>query len=224
LDKIAGPWRRSALIMGAVHAVLVGLLLGLLVAAQPGPVSFLLVRTAARGQRLPALMVGLAAACVDMVFAAFGAAGAAPLLGWPAARIALGLAGGAFLVFLGLRILWSTRRISPTPPFAPELISWRRALVTGLAVTASNPLTIASWGAIFAAASVSGTADSIGEAVALILGIGTASCFWFVVLALTGGAASRRLGPRSLSVVDVVCGFTLTVFGVLLISIMFRHA
>jgi threonine/homoserine/homoserine lactone efflux protein len=210
--------------MGAVHAVVVGLLLGVLVAAQPGPVSFLLVRTAARGQRLPAVMIGLAAASVDMVYAALGAAGAAPLLRWPAGRIALGLAGGAFLVFLGLRILWSTRRTSPGLTFAPEVISWRRALVTGLAVTASSPLTIASWGAIFAAASVSGTADSIGEAVGLILGIGTASCCWFVVLALTGGAASRRLGPRLLSVVDVVCGFSLTVFGVLLISNVFRYA
>jgi threonine/homoserine/homoserine lactone efflux protein len=210
--------------MGLVDALLVGLLLGLVVAAQPGPVSFLLVRTAARGRRLPALMVGLAAACVDMLYAALGAAGAAPFLRWTPARIALGLGGGAFLAFLGLRILWSLRRVRhPTLSTAQELTSWRRALATGFAATVSNPLTIASWAAIFAVASVSGAANSIAEAVRLIIGIGIGGFCWFAVLTLTSGAVSRRLGSRSLGVIDVVCGFALVGFGVLLISNIFRH-
>jgi threonine/homoserine/homoserine lactone efflux protein len=211
--------------MGLVDALLVGLLLGLVVAAQPGPVSFLLVRTALRGRRLPALTIGLAAACVDMVYAALGAAGVAPLLWWTPARIALGLGGGAFVAFLGLGILWSGRRVRrPARNTEHELTSWRRALVTGFAATASNPLTIASWAAIFAVASVSGGANSIGEAVTLIVGIGIASFSWFAVLTLTSGAASRWLGSRSLRVIDIVCGLALVGFGMLLMGNIFRQA
>lgn len=197
-------------------ALLLGLGLGLFVAAQPGPVSLLLLRTAARGQRWAAFMVGAAAACVDTTYAALGAAGAAPLLQWGPARIVLGVAGAALLVGLGLRTLWSAWRVRSGLETTEDLRSPGRAFATGLAATASNPLTIASWGAIFAAASVVGTAEALPAAVALVAGIGLASLTWFAVLTLVATRVLRRLGDRWLTALDVVCGTGLVAFGVLL--------
>ena len=193
-----------------MSAFVVGLGLGLFVAAQPGPVSLLLLRTAGRGQRRSAFMIGLAAACVDATYAGLGAAGAAPLLHWGPARLALGVAGGTLLVLIGVRTLWSAWRV------AEDVLQPRRAFATGLAATASNPLTIASWAAIFAAASVSGVADSAPGAVALVLGIAVASLSWFALLTMGSVALLRRLGDRWVALLDVVCGVGLVGFGGLL--------
>jgi putative LysE/RhtB family amino acid efflux pump len=198
-----------------VHAFLIGLALGLFVAAQPGPVSFLLVRTASRGRRLPALMIGLAAASIDATYAALGAAGVSPLLKWGPARVAIGLLGGAVLVVIGARTLWSAWRIRAGFETADEVTSPGRAFTTGVAATASNPLTIASWAAIFAAASVSETADSLAAAIVLVAGIGVASLAWFTTLTLVSAAALRRIGTEWVRIVDVVCGVGLVVCGIL---------
>jgi threonine/homoserine/homoserine lactone efflux protein len=198
-----------------VNPFLVGLALGLFVAAQPGPVSFLLLRTAARGRRLPAFMIGLAAACIDATYAALGAAGVAPLLQWGPARIGFGLLGGAVLVVIGTRTLWSAWRVRSGLETADDVTSPGRAFATGFAATASNPLTIASWAAIFAAASVSGTADSLAGAIALVAGIGVASLSWFTALTMVSAVMLRRIGSGWIGLVDAVCGVGLVACGVL---------
>ena len=55
---------------------------------------------------------------------------------------------------------------------AADVATPRRAFLTALGGTASNPLTIGSWAAIFAAASVAGAADTTAGAVLLVAGVG----------------------------------------------------
>ena len=144
-----------------MHAFTVGFGLGFFVALQLGPISLYLIRSTLRA----GLAVGLAIACgvavVDLLYAALGAAGAAPLLAIGPLDIVLGLLGAAVLVFLGVRTLWSAFRIRLGTDEG-EALSPRRAFLTALSATASNPLTIASWAAIFSAASAAGAADSAG--------------------------------------------------------------
>ena len=196
-----------------MDALFLGMGLGLLVAAQPGPVSLLLVRTIARGRRLAGFMIGVAAAVVDTVYASLGAAGVAPLLQWGPLRLALGLVGGGVLVFIGARTLWSAWRVRAGMETDEEVASPRRAFLTGLAATASNPLTIASWAAIFAAASVAGAANSASGAVLLVAGTGVGSVAWFAGLSLGAGAVVRRVGYRWVPVLDIGCGVGLVGFG-----------
>ena len=68
--------------------------------------------------------------------------------------------GAAVLVALGLRTLWSAFRVRLGGEHDDEVATPRKAFLTSLAATASNPLTIASWAAVFAAASTAGAADS----------------------------------------------------------------
>jgi threonine/homoserine/homoserine lactone efflux protein len=91
--------------------------------------------------------------------------------------------------------------------------AWRdpeaRALVAGssprasfarfVAITAVNPLTIASFAAVAAALSL----DSAAATVAFVLGVGAASAAWHLVLTLAAGHAGRWITPairRALSI------------------------
>src|SRR5215470_2165925 len=140
-------------------AFILGLGLGLAVAAQPGPISMLLVRSVMRGTIAVGLAMGIAVALIDTVYAGLGIAGVAPLLtvGW--LGTALGLAGAAVLAYIGVRTVWAAWRVRMGGEGAAEVATPRRAFWTALAATASNPLTIVSWAAVFAAASTAGAAQ-----------------------------------------------------------------
>jgi len=196
-----------------MHSLLVGFGLGFFVALQLGPMSLFLVRSTLRRGWAIGLAIGGGIACVDVLYSALGAAGAAPLLQLGQLRLVLGLVGAAVLVALGARTLWSAFRIRLGGEADDEVASPRRAFVTSVAGTASNPLTIASWAAIFAAASAAGAADTTDGAVLLVAGVGLGSATWVTVLA-TGTAGLRRaVGETALRAADVVAGLGLLAFG-----------
>jgi putative LysE/RhtB family amino acid efflux pump len=89
----------------------------------------------------------------------------------------------------------------------------RRAFATALAGTASNPLTIASWAAIFAAASAAGAADTVGGALLLVVGVGAGSLTWVVTLASGTALARRAAGDRAMRAADAVAAVGLVGFG-----------
>jgi threonine/homoserine/homoserine lactone efflux protein len=197
-------------------AFVTGFGLGFIVAAQVGPIWLLCVRTVLRGRAAAGLAIGLGAALVDVCYAAAGAAGAGALLRISALKLSLGLLGALVLLALGARTLWSAFRIRSGLETAEETTSVGRALRTSLVATASNPLTIASWGAIFAAASTARVADTAPGAVTLLLGVAIGSMTMFAVLVLVMAALRRHVGTRGLRVVDVVSGAGLIGFAGLL--------
>jgi putative LysE/RhtB family amino acid efflux pump len=197
-----------------VHAFTVGFGLGFFVALQLGPLSLYLIRSTLRNGWEVGLAIAAGIAAIDLAYAALGAAGAAPLLAIGPLDVILGLLGAAVLVLLGAKTLWSAFRIRLGDGAEP--VSPRRGFLTALSATASNPLTIASWAAIFSAASAAGAADSIPGAVLLILGVGIGSLTWDVTLATGTALVGRSAGERLLRVVDLVAGIGLIVFGVLL--------
>lgn len=197
-----------------MHAFTVGFGLGFFVALQLGPLSLYLIRSTLRNGWEVGLAIAAGIAVIDLAYAALGAAGAAPLLAIGPLDTILGLLGAAVLLLLGARTLRSAFRIRLGDGAEP--VSPRRGFLTALSATASNPLTIASWAAIFSAASAAGAADSIPGAVLLILGVGIGSLTWDVTLATGTALVGRSAGERLLRVVDLVAGIGLIVFGVLL--------
>jgi len=87
------------------------------------------------------------------------------------------------------------------------------AFRTGLAATASNPMTIASWAAIFAAASAASLASTVPSAVVLVLGVGLGSMTWFAILSFGMCRLGRHVPDRGLKVADAVAGMGLIGFG-----------
>jgi putative LysE/RhtB family amino acid efflux pump len=195
-----------------VHAVLVGFGLGFVVAVQLGPMSLFLIRSTLRRGWAVGLAIGAGIAVIDGVYATLGAAGAVPLLTVGPLRVVLGVVGAAVLVVLGVRTLWSAFRVRSGAELDIEVAGPRRAFLTSLAGTASNPATIASWAAIFAAASA-GTGRSTGAAALLVAGVALGSAAWVSSLATGVAIARRAAGPRAIRVADSIAGLGLLGFG-----------
>src|SRR5436309_3786106 len=196
-----------------MHALAVGFGLGFFVALQLGPMSLLLIRCTLRGGWPVGLSVGAGIAMIDALYATCGAAGAAPLLTSDPVRLVLGAAGALVLVVLGVRTLYSAFRARHGLELAAEVATPRRAFLTALAGTASNPLTIASWAAIFSAATAAGAADSTGGAIALVAGVGLGSLTAVSLLASAVALGGRAVGDRVAGVADVLAGAGMIGFG-----------
>lgn len=199
-----------------MNAFILGVGLGAFVAAQVGPVSLLLVRSVLRDSATVGVAIGGGAALVDTLYASLGVAGVAPLLAVSWLQLALGLFGGAVLVVIGARTLWSAWRVRLGGESDDEVASPRRAFLTAVAATASNPLTILSWAAIFAATSTAGATSSPAGALALLAGVAVGSMSWFAVLTGVVSLARRRVRGSWLAAVDVVSGLGLVGFGAVL--------
>jgi putative LysE/RhtB family amino acid efflux pump len=197
-------------------ALLAGFGAGFMVSMQLGPLSLFLIRSTLRGRLAIGLAIGAGIALVDALYAAAGAAGAAPVLSIDSVRTLLGVVGAVVLVALGARTLWSAFRVRLGGESDSEVASPRRAFATALAATASNPLTIASWAAVFAAASTAGISSSTHSAVAFVAGVGIGSMAWVTLLALGVAGARARVGPRLLKTLDAAAGTAIVGFGGLL--------
>ena len=77
-----------------------------------------------------------------------------------------------------------------------------------MAATASNPATIASWAAIFAAASGAAETPAL-----LVIGVGVGSLVWVTLLAAGTATARRAVGARAVRIADAIAGVGLIAFG-----------
>jgi len=184
-------------------------------AMTPGPNFLLTARVAAVRSRVAGLMVVLGIAIATAIWGCAGLLGihalfiAAPWFYW-----AFKLAGGAYLLYLGLRLLLvRARRQDGVPrgsgaqPLAP-LAAFRLGLATSLA----NPKSALSVTSIFAAALPASPSPLLGGlAVALMVAIST---LWYalVVWLLTLGAVSAAFA-RLRHWIDRVAGALFVMFG-----------
>ena len=191
----------------------VGYGLGLFVAAQIGPVSLLIVRSVVRGNFRIGFAMATAVALVDLGYAALGLAGVGRLLEEnDAVRLTFGFVGAAVLVALGLRTMWVGFRARFGLETAEEVGTPRRAFATAFAATALNPLTIALWTAA-APAAVSGGSRSSVDTAALLVGVGFGTLTWYTCFSGAVALARRRIGPRTLSAIDIGAGAGILGFG-----------
>ncbi|HEX6702858.1 MAG TPA: LysE family transporter [Gaiellaceae bacterium] len=198
-------------------ALAAGFGLGFLTAAQVGPIWLLCLRSTLRGGFRVGIAIGAGAAVIDVAYAALGVAGASKLLAIGALRVALGLAGAAVLAVLGLRTLWSAFRIRLGGEAPDEVSSPRRAFATSLGATASNPMTIVSWAAIFSAASTGNAVGSSAASAFLLLGgLCVGSFAWFSILSATVAWSRRRVGPRLVAAIDAISALAIVGFAGLL--------
>jgi len=187
-----------------------GLVLGFSIAAPVGPIGVLCIRRSLMGGIWLGLASGLGAATADAVYgslAAFGLTLAAEIL--VTQQPWLRPAGGAYLVWLGLRT-WISR---PTHPVAaPEGRGLAGVYLSTLALTLTNPLTILSFAAIFA-----GLGPRAGEggpaAGLLVAGIFCGSALWWVVLSVGASRLRGRLTPGRMTWVNRVSGLVIAGFG-----------
>jgi threonine/homoserine/homoserine lactone efflux protein len=192
-----------------------GLALGLAVAAPVGPMSLLCIRRTLAGGFAAGLLSGLGVATADALYGAVAAFGLAALTGLLVGQqAALRLAGAVVLVYLGV----DTLRARPAP--APAVGGTRLAglYVSTLALTLTNPTTILSFAALFASLGPGGDDRDASTAPAMVLGVFLGSALWWLIL--TGGIAlaRRRLTTRLLRSINTLAGLALLVLGLLALA------
>ena len=198
-----------------MNVLALGFGFGFVVAAQIGPMSLFMIRsTLASGLRV-GLAIGAGIAVVDALYAAAGAAGAAPLLAIGPLRTVFGLVGAAAIGALGIRTLYHARKPAAEGGRA-AVATPRRAFVVSLAATSANPATIVSWAAVFAAAGAAGAADTALGTALLVAGVGLGSLAWVTMLATGAAGARRALGAGFIRAADVVAGTGLIGFAAVL--------
>jgi putative LysE/RhtB family amino acid efflux pump len=178
------------------------------IALQLGPMSLLLIRSTLRDGVRVGLAIGAGVAVIDALYAALGAAGAASLLSIGPLRLALGVLGTVVLVWIGVKTLLAAVRVRAGLEGPDDVGDPGRAFRTSLGATASNPLTIASWAGIFAAA----TTGTSASPVPLVVGVAIGSATWMGLLASGVAIARRSVGPRAVVVADGIAGLGLLGF------------
>jgi threonine/homoserine/homoserine lactone efflux protein len=196
--------------------VLRGFILGFTIAAAVGPISLLVIRrTIAQGQ-LYGLVSGLGVATADATYGAIAAFGLAALTDVLVnARVVLGLAGGLFLLWMA----WQTMRSIPTEAATPAPTGRRGyagAYLSILALTMANPMTILSFGALFAGLGV--TSGATGDAAFVVIGVLLGSAAWWVVLTTIVGRLRGRMTSTWIHPINIASGLLIGAFAVVAIA------
>jgi len=198
-----------------VALLLKSLAMGAAVAAPVGPMSVILIRrTLARGY-LAGLGGGLGVATADGFYgavAAFGLTAISSVL--IEHQFWLRLVGGAFLVWLGLKIFFAESK-------ARGAMAGERGPGGGflamLGLTLTNPMTILSFGAIFASLGLVTPGGDHVAAVTMTVGVFLGSFLWWVLLCGAVMLVRRRITERVMTWVNRIAGALIAVFGIVAI-------
>ena len=187
-----------------------GLVLGFTIAAAVGPISLLVIRRTLAHGRIYGLASGMGVALADATYggvAAFGLTAITSLL--VGARAILGIAGGAFLVYLAWKTMTSRPKEVAAEADRPGLVG---AFLSIFGLTITNPMTIISFAAIFAGLGVVGSGGA--DAALLTFGVFCGSAAWWVLLTSIVAIFRSRLTVEVLIWVNRVSGAVLLIFGI----------
>lgn len=192
-----------------------GFVLGFAIAMPVGPIGLLCIQRTLNQGRLIGLVSGLGAATADGIYGAIAAFGLTLVTAFLVEQqFWLGLAGGLFLCYLGIRTLLAAPAQDAAQLQATGVLG---AYSSTLLLTLTNPLTILSFVAIFAGAGLSNTGGDVWAAVTMVLGVFGGSAAWWLLL--SGGVSLLR-GVMTANVmrwVNRVAGAVIVAFGVLAI-------
>jgi L-lysine exporter family protein LysE/ArgO len=185
-----------------------GITLGLGAAAPIGPVNVEIARRAIRGGFRAGFLLGLGAVTVDVAYVVLASFSVRLFLDRPRIMLGMGVAGGAFLILLGLECLRSVRKqwAEPEGEAGPPP---RRNYLIGLVMTALNPMTLAFW---FFAPKMTGVKES-GEMPLLCVGVAVGTFSWVCFFAALMSAAGKKGKQRAVALANLAGGLTLLGFG-----------
>jgi len=189
--------------------ILRGFIIGISIAAPVGPIGVLCIRRTLTDGRLTGFLYGLGAATADMVYGAIAAFGLTVIMDLLMDQaIWLRLLGGTFLLYLGIRTLFSKPADKAAQTNHNGLIG---AYLSTFFLTVTNPMTILAFIGIFAGAMPIGAKNS---PLILVAGVFVGSAFWWLALSLGVGLMRERLGPNLMLWINRLSGMIILVFGI----------
>jgi threonine/homoserine/homoserine lactone efflux protein len=199
-----------------ISYLLIGLFIGLSIAAPVGPIGVLCIRRTLTEGRIIGLVSGLGAATADALYGSIAGFGLTfisnNLISY---QMWLRLIGGLFLCYLGIKTLLSkpTEKINATRGngiFA--------AYGSTLILTLTNPTTIISFLAIFSGLGLIGTSRNYLSAGILVVGVFLGSALWWLILSSGVSLFREKFNNRGMLWVNRISGALITCFGLFALS------
>ena len=190
-----------------------GLIIGFSIAAPVGPIGVLCIRRTLAEGRVAGLVSGLGAASADAVYgcvAAFGLTFVSDFL--VGQTFWLGVVGGAFLCWLGVKTFLSKPSGQAAPASGGGLSG---AYASTFLLTLTNPMTILSFAAIFAGLGLASLRGDRASAGLLVLGVFLGSAAWWLLLSGGVGLFREKFGAGAMQWVNRISGGIITAFGIL---------
>jgi threonine/homoserine/homoserine lactone efflux protein len=189
-----------------------GVAIGLAVAIPVGPIALLCMRRTLERGFLIGFGTGLGAAIADLIYASIAAFGISAveemLLEY---RTSLSLIGGIFLLILAARTAAGKGVVESTK--VPTAASAVTAFVSGFVLTATNPLTVLGFVAIFAGFGVGKGLTDTDRVLALVVGVTAGSILWWMTLNGIVARIRHLFEPKTLQRLNIAAGAIIAAFG-----------
>lgn len=193
-----------------------GLIIGFSIAAPVGPIGLLCIQRTLSYGRLSGLVTGLGAATADGLYGAVAAFGLSAISGFLIHHsLWIRLLGGAFLLYLGIRIFFSR------PATEAAHLSHRGLLsdyCSALFLTISNPMTILSFAGIFAGLGLVRRGPDFISAGLMVLGVILGSALWWLLLSWLTSLFRERIGGTLLIGINRASGAIITVLAIIALA------
>jgi threonine/homoserine/homoserine lactone efflux protein len=190
-----------------------GLIIGFSIAAPVGPIGILCIRRTLSEGRVSGFLSGLGAATADALYGCVAGFGLTVISSFLVdQRFWIQLVGGVFLLALGIKTLRSAPAERPATASGTGLVA---GYLSTLFLTLTNPMTIISFAAIFAALGVAETGGDLLAAAGLVLGVFIGSAGWWLLLSGGVGLMRERLSAGILRWTNRASGVILVTFGVI---------
>ncbi len=208
--------------MIALEFFIKGIVIGLAIAAPVGPIGILCIRRTLAYGRASGFVSGLGAATADFLYgsiAAFGLTFISDFLFresfW------LRLIGGIFLLYLGIK----TFKAKPDNGEGSQPAEIKTNLLADysstFALTLTNPTTVFSFLAVFAAFGVASAKTSYTLAAFLAAGVLLGSAMWWLILSGITSLFKQRLASGGLNMINKISGAVIAAFGLIaLVSLL----
>ena len=200
-----------------------GMIIGLMVSVPLGPMGVLIIQKTLHKGALSGFVAGMGAAFADLFYATMAAFGLGLVINIiQAHETLLQIIGGIFLLIVGLKIYFDNplKRIK----------SKRRVTKKGLLgdflslffLTASNPVTVIVFMAVFAGTSVLGDSPSMLTEIMVLTGVLLGAAAWWYTLSTVVNVFRRKFKLRVLISINRISGIVITLLGCLVILSAFE--
>jgi threonine/homoserine/homoserine lactone efflux protein len=193
-----------------------GILLGFSIAAPVGPIGMLCIQRTVQFGRFSGFFTGLGAALADTLYgiiAAFGLTLVSNFL--IAGQLWLRLFGGIFLLYLGLKTVFTKPKEKASSISHKTLLN---DLFSTFFLTLSNPMTIFAYFAVFAGLGLVDTKENYSEATWLVSGVFLGSSLWWLLLSEGLSLFRHKISPKAMVWINRIAGLFISGFGLFLLG------
>ena len=184
----------------------------------PGPVTAAAIAKGQR-QRFAGSLIAVGHGIVEFPLMILIILGMDELLKSAKTQIVIGLAGGAFLLFMAIQMLRDIRKTD----YTPEKSYKTGPILTGFLLSVGNPYFLLWWASVGLALATEATQLGIWAFAMFAVIHWLCDLVWLQVLSWASFKGSALLGPQTQRIVLLVCSLALLFFGLYFISRALAH-